>query len=82
MDSPASRAANASVRGDHNIRRLQIAMDNPLLMRVLHRLADLGEQLQALGDAQLLRVTVFGDRDALDVFHHEVRAAMFGQTAV
>ncbi len=36
------------VIGHQNVRGLKIAMDNSLLMGVLHRLADLDEQFQAL----------------------------------
>ena len=42
-------------------------------MRVLHRLADLDEQLEALADRQLVLVAVLGDRLALHQLHHEVR---------
>ena len=37
-----------SCSGDQDVRRLEVAVDDPLLMRVLDRLADLDEQLQPL----------------------------------
>jgi len=40
--------AKPVVHGDGNIRRLEIAMDDPLLMSVFDRGADFAEQLQAL----------------------------------
>ena len=33
---------------DQHVGRLEVAVDDPLLVRVLHRLADLDEQLQPL----------------------------------
>ena len=38
----------AVVQRDQDVRRLEVAVDDPLLMGVLHRLADLDEQLQPL----------------------------------
>ena len=40
---------DAVVQRDQDVRRLEVAVDDPLLVRVLHRLADLDEQLQPLG---------------------------------
>ena len=37
--------------GDEDIARLQIAMNDPLLVGMLDRIADLGEQFQALAGA-------------------------------
>ena len=48
-------------------------MDNGLLVRVLHALAHLHEQLQPLPRGELVPVAIFGDREADDVLHHEVR---------
>jgi hypothetical protein len=36
------------VRADQHVRRLQVAVDDALAVRVLHRVADLREQLQPL----------------------------------
>ena len=41
-------------------------MDQPLLVRVLDRLAHGGHQLQPLADREVLRIAVFGDGHALD----------------
>ena len=38
----------AVVDRHEDVRRLEIAMDDPFLMRVLHRLADRDEQLEPL----------------------------------
>ena len=57
-------------------------MDDPLLVRVLHRLADRHEQLQPLARRQLIVVAVLGDRHALDQLHDEVRPAGLGGAGV
>ena len=41
----------AVVQRDQHVRRLEVAVDDPLLMGVLHRLADRDEQLQPLVEA-------------------------------
>ena len=42
---------------------LQVAMDDPLLVGVLHGPADQDEQLQPIADRELLAVAVVGDRE-------------------
>ena len=51
-------------------------------MRMLDRGADPLEKLQALGCVQLVGVAVFCNWLAFDVFHHEVRQAIFRSSAV
>ncbi len=53
-------------------------MDHPLLVRVLHRLADLREQFQTFRHLQVVQVAVIGDRDPLHTLHHEVRTSVGG----
>ena len=48
-------------------------MDNGLLVRMLHALAHLNEQLQPLPHRELVPVAIFGDRESDDVLHYEVR---------
>ncbi len=67
---------------DQNIRRFQIAVDDPLLMGVLDSMADFHEEFQAVGNGEPNRIAVFGDGNALDVFHHEKGAAAMGEAAV
>ena len=57
---------------DQHVARLEVAMDAPLVMRVLDRLTDLLEQLQPLADGEVVLVGVVGDRLPLDVLPHEV----------
>jgi plasmid stabilization system protein ParE len=72
----------AIVQGDQDIRRLEVAMDDPLLVRVLHRLADRDRQLESLAQRQPAFVTELGDRDALDQLHHEVGTAVIRRPGV
>ena len=57
-------------------------MDDTLLVRVLDRGADLYEQIKPLVDAQLVAVTVLGDRHAGHVLHHEVRQSLIRRAGV
>ena len=54
----------------------------PLLMGVLHRLADREEQFQPLAGRELVAVAVVGDRDALDQLHDEVGPAAVGRAGI
>ena len=65
----------AVVQRDQDVGRLEVAVDDALLMGVLHRLADRHEQLQPLPRRQVVLVAELGDRHALDQLHHEVRPA-------
>ncbi len=59
---------------DQDVRRLDVAVDDPLLMGMLDRLTDLDERGQASSGRQLLSIAELGDRHSPDQFHHEVRA--------
>ena len=48
-------AACRPCSGDQDVRRLEVAVDHALLVRVLHRLADLDEELEALARRQVVR---------------------------
>ena len=50
---------------------LQVAVDDSLLVRVLHGRADLREEVQVARGHQPVLVAVFGERDALDQLHDE-----------
>ena len=54
------RHGHAVVQRDEDVRRLEIAMDDPFLMRVLHRLADLDEKIQTLRRRVALKVIKLG----------------------
>ncbi len=57
-------------------------MDDPLLVGVLHRLADGDEQLQPGPDREPQAVAVLGDRHPAHQLHHEERLAGLGGAAV
>ncbi len=50
-------------------------MDDPPLVRVLHRQADVDEQLHARAWFEALLIAIVGDGDALDQLHDEERPA-------
>ena len=72
----------AVVQRDQDVTRLDVAVDDALLMRVLHGLADGDEQLQSLAGRQVLLVTELRDGDAVDQFHDEVRPARIRRPGV
>jgi hypothetical protein len=57
-------------------------MNDAIQMGVLHRLADVDEQLQPLTQCEMALVTVGGDRLALDQLHDEVGPPRVGGAAV
>ncbi len=57
-------------------------MDDPLLMRVLHGLANRDSELEPLSRRQSSFVAESSDRDALDQLHHEVGPAGVGGAGV
>src|SRR5262249_60480157 len=61
------------VIGDKNIRRLNIAMENTLTVRVLDRFTDLDEEFHALPDAQFALVAKLRNRAPDHQLHSEVR---------
>jgi hypothetical protein len=68
----------AVVEGDHDVGRLDVAVNDPFLVGVLDRLADRHEQLQPLARRQAVVVAVLGDGHAVDQLHDEIRPAGFG----
>ena len=72
----------AVVLRDEHVRRLKIAMDDPLLMRVLHRVTDVHEQFEPILRREAVLVAVLRDRDALDQLHHEVRPAAIRRAGI
>ena len=63
--------------GDHeHVGRLDVAVDDQVLVRVLHGGADVTKELQARGGVEPVRVAVVDDRLPFDVLHGEVRPAV------
>jgi hypothetical protein len=65
-----------AVVGCHqHVGRLDVAMDDALLVGVLDGLADGDEQLQAFADCEPVGVAILRDGQALDQFHDEIGAS-------
>jgi hypothetical protein len=72
----------AVVQTNEHIRRFQVAMDDSLLMRVLHSLADRDKQLQSFLQRESRLVAVLRQWHAFDVFHGEEGAPLFRDTPI
>ncbi len=70
------------VARDQNIAGLQIAVNDQVLVRVLHGAADADEQPEPSLDREVVDVAIPVDRQAVDELHHEVRQAVVGRSAV
>ncbi len=57
-------------------------MDDALLVRVLHRIADRRKQREALGRGELVFVAVARDRHAAHQLHHEIRPPARGDAGI
>ena len=67
---------HGSFGGDQNIGGLQIAVQNGVLVQILHGLADLLKDLDTAGERQALLIAVLVNRLAVDVLHHVERHAV------
>jgi hypothetical protein len=70
------------VHFDQQVTGLQVAVDYPFLMRVLHAVAERDEQFQPLVIRELRAIAVRGNRSPFDQFHGEVRSSRVGGTAI
>ena len=64
--------------GDQDVGRLEVAVEDRLLVGMVHRVADRHEQLEPLAQAQPVAVAVVGDGHAAHQLHDEVRSAVVG----
>ena len=65
-----------AVGRDKNVRGLEVAMDDQILVRVLDGGAEIDEELQPLAQVELPLVAVLIERLAFDVLHYQVRLAV------
>ena len=65
----------AVIESHQHVGRLEIAVDDALLMRMLDRLADGDEEFEPLARREVVLVAVPGDRHAFDEVHDKVRPA-------
>jgi hypothetical protein len=70
------------IQGHEDVGRLEVAMDDALVMGVRDRLTDWPEQLQPLLRGELAGVAALRDRDALDQLHDEEGRTLVGDAAV
>ena len=68
--------------GNQDISRLDVAMNNEVLMRIVHGCADLQKQLQALANREVVLVAVLGNRLTFNQLHHKVRHSCFAGAAI
>ena len=73
---------HAVVQRDEDVRRLEVAMDHALLVRVLHRLTHGHEQVQPRFRRHSIVVAITGDRHAAHQLHHEIGSPGLGRTGV
>src|SRR5664280_1478608 len=73
---------HAVVDGDEDVRGLDVAMDDSLLVRVLDDLANLDEQLEPIFSGNFVLVAVFGDLDSAHQFHHKVWPSRFSRACI
>ena len=66
------------VHGDENVGWFNIAMDDPLLVGMLNRVADLDEEFKPLPGVKVVFVTILRDFDSSNEFHDKVGAPRFG----
>jgi len=70
------------VQRNQNIGRLDITVNDSLLMRVLDGVANVDEQIQSLNRRQIVLIAVVRDRNPTYQFHHEVGPAGVGCAGV
>ena len=71
-----------AIVADQDVGRFQVTVQHQPRMRLLHRLADHLEQLQARGQIQLALRAPHIQRHPLDVLHHQVGLATVGGATV
>src|SRR5579863_5254219 len=67
---------------DENVGRLQVTMDDGLLMCVLNAFANLDEERETVANRKFLRIAVFVDGGTVDVLHDEVGLALRSRARV
>jgi hypothetical protein len=67
---------------NQNVRRLQIPVNDPLLMGVVHSVADLNEQFEPLPGRESVAIAIRRDRFAAHALHGEVRTALGRGTSI
>src|SRR6266446_8311370 len=76
------RQARDALGSNQDISRLEVAVNDQVLMGIVDGSADVLEESEALGGAELVRVAVGVDRLPLNVLHDEVGERIFGGAAI
>ena len=82
LRDPEVEQLDLPVRRDERVRRFQIAVNDEVLVGVLHGVADEGEEIEPRVDVECTRVAVARDRLAGHVLHREERPAVRRHAAV
>ena len=75
-------ARRRGVAADEHVGRLEVAVHDALVVRVLHCVADLSHQRKARFEAQCMRFAERRQRPAFDELHDEVRLSALARAAV
>jgi len=62
----------AIMKSDHDVRWLDVSMNDSLLVCVLNSPTNIGKQFQSIWRVQAVLVTEVCDRNSLNQFHHKV----------
>ena len=76
LGNPEVQQLGCALSDHEHVRRLDVAVDDQVLVRVLNGGADVTKELQARGGVEPVRVAVIDDRLPFDVLHGEVRPAV------
>ena len=82
LRDPEVEELRFTFRRNEDGRRLEIAVDDEVLVRVGDSRADLAEQLEPLANGELMRVAVPADRLAFHILEDEEREPVIGCPAV
>ena len=71
-----------AIAGDEDVVRFEVAVNDEIPVRILHRVANPAHELEPLADGQPPGITIGIDWLAFDVLHDEVRHTVVGGTTV
>ena len=70
------------LKRDEDVRRLDVPVDEPLLMRMMDGLTDRNEKPEPICNLQLVPIAIGSDRFTGHVFHHEEGATVLGAPGI
>jgi len=81
-DTEIEQLRNAIIGRNQDIRRLQIAMDDQLAVRVFDSRTDQQKYFEALAEAELFSLAPCVERQAVDILHHQVGRTVLQHAAI